>query len=321
MRNPNWDPDTDFRPAYLDSVEFQEGFEDTASASRKVLSGEASVNGDFTPPPNVLKDAATEPEEEGQLALTPSGGNRYIALNTTEAAVRRHQRPQGGARERRPDRAAQYVGGELVGPVATHFIPPEMPRLRGGRRRRGRSGHDFVADPEGDPELAADYMREGRLQERQVRGRLCGHDGRRERGAHKDTAEVVARPARGARASTSTCGSSASDVMYTRFCAVPDQRRTSAPTSAGSRTSTIRSRSSTSPSTARRSTPTNNSNFPPLDDKAVNDAIAEAPLVNDPEERSAGLGRARHPDHGAGAGDPLGLGQPGEHPVRRRRRA
>ena len=40
------------------------------------------VNGDFTTPPSAIKQAATE-DEEGQLTLTPSGGNRYVALNTS----------------------------------------------------------------------------------------------------------------------------------------------------------------------------------------------------------------------------------------------
>ena len=48
------------------------------SASKKILAGSATVNGDFTTPPSAIKQAATE-GEEGQLTLTPSGGNRYIA--------------------------------------------------------------------------------------------------------------------------------------------------------------------------------------------------------------------------------------------------
>ena len=52
VRNPNWGttdgdtvtpPDWDFRPAYLDEVEIQEGFADTVSASKKVLTGSALV--------------------------------------------------------------------------------------------------------------------------------------------------------------------------------------------------------------------------------------------------------------------------------------
>ena len=36
VRNPNWDPEL-IRPAYVDTIEVQEGFEDTASATRKVI--------------------------------------------------------------------------------------------------------------------------------------------------------------------------------------------------------------------------------------------------------------------------------------------
>ena len=59
VRNPNWDPDTDCRPAYLDSITSRRASRDTASASRKILSGRPQVSGDFPPPPTVLKDAAT----------------------------------------------------------------------------------------------------------------------------------------------------------------------------------------------------------------------------------------------------------------------
>ena len=59
-------------------------------------------------PPSAIKQAATE-GEPGQLTLTPSGGNRYIALNTQTAAVRRHQRPQGRDREREPHGPAQHA--------------------------------------------------------------------------------------------------------------------------------------------------------------------------------------------------------------------
>ena len=48
VRNPNWEAsDADFRPAYLDTITFQEGFADTVSAGKKILAGSAQVNGDF----------------------------------------------------------------------------------------------------------------------------------------------------------------------------------------------------------------------------------------------------------------------------------
>ena len=63
VRNPNWEPsDGDHRPAYLDEITIQEGFADTVSAGKKILTGSAQVNGDFTAPPSAIKQAATEGE-------------------------------------------------------------------------------------------------------------------------------------------------------------------------------------------------------------------------------------------------------------------
>ena len=59
-RNPNWDPYTDWRPAYLDKIDFQEGFSDTVSAGKKILTGSDQVNGDFSSEPEALKQAATQ---------------------------------------------------------------------------------------------------------------------------------------------------------------------------------------------------------------------------------------------------------------------
>ena len=40
VRNPNWDASTDFRPAYLDEIEIEEGNDDLTVASRRTLQGE-----------------------------------------------------------------------------------------------------------------------------------------------------------------------------------------------------------------------------------------------------------------------------------------
>ncbi len=74
-------PTTDYRPAYLDRIEFKEGFTDVNSATRRILTGDSQVNGDILPEPEGLKLAATQYPD--QLSITPSGGNRYVALNTT----------------------------------------------------------------------------------------------------------------------------------------------------------------------------------------------------------------------------------------------
>ena len=42
VRNPNWDKDTDYRPAYLDSITIEEGNDDLTVASRRTLQRRAA---------------------------------------------------------------------------------------------------------------------------------------------------------------------------------------------------------------------------------------------------------------------------------------
>ena len=179
VRNPNWEPsDADFRPAYLDEINVQEGFADTVSASKKVLDGSGLVNGDFTTPPSAIKQAVQQ-GEPGQLTVTPSGGNRYVALNTQLAPfddinVRKAVIANSNRTDLRNTR-----GGELTGPVASHYLPPDFP---GFEEAGGLEGPDtdWTANPDGDPASGGRVHEEGRIRERQVRGiGLLDRDGRR----------------------------------------------------------------------------------------------------------------------------------------------
>ena len=80
MRNPNWDHATDYKPAYLDSIDVREGNKDTTVASRQVLSGSHMASGEFPVPGPVIKQALQTNKD--QLAFVPTGGIDYIPLNT-----------------------------------------------------------------------------------------------------------------------------------------------------------------------------------------------------------------------------------------------
>ena len=173
VRNPNWDGEAtgDFRPAYLDEITIQEGFTDTASASRKILRGEGQVSGDFPPPPTVLKEAAQEAEAE-QLQVVPQAGYRHIALNTQappfdDINVRKAVIANSDREALRNTR-----GGSLIGPVATHYISPGFPGFEESGGLEG-FGLDFLANPNGDPELAADYMRKAGFESGKCEGPAC----------------------------------------------------------------------------------------------------------------------------------------------------
>ena len=134
-RNPNWDPSTDYRPAYLDKIDFQEGFSDTVSAGKKILTGSDQVNGDFSSEPETLKLAATQYPD--QMQITPSGGLRYVAMNTQKPPfddVNVRKAVVAGVGPRGDDR--RLAAARLSGTVGTHYIPPGVPGFRGGRRNR-----------------------------------------------------------------------------------------------------------------------------------------------------------------------------------------
>jgi peptide/nickel transport system substrate-binding protein len=155
VRNPNWNASTDKRPAYADQIQFSLGNEDTTVAARQILSGKGSLNGDFVPDPPVLKQAVTR--QRSQIAFAPLG-NRYVGLNTTI-------KPLDNINVRKAiiaasDRNALRLtrGGPIVGDMAQHYLTPGQP---GFEEAGGIKGPplDFMANPDGNPQLAAQYMK------------------------------------------------------------------------------------------------------------------------------------------------------------------
>jgi peptide/nickel transport system substrate-binding protein len=290
VRNPNWGgeggspPDWDFRPAYLDEVNVQEGFADTVSASKKVLSGDSLVNGDFTTPPSAIKQAV-QSGEPGQLTLTPSGGNRYVALNTQKPPFDDiNVRKAVVANSNRTD-LRNTRGGELTGPVATHYLPPDFP---GFEEAGGLEGPDldFMANPDGDPDVAAEYMKKAGYSSGKCEGSDCeitmvGDDSP----PGSDTATVV-------KSQLEQLGFKVNfqkvthDIMYTKFCSTPSNAPDVCP-NVGWLKDFNDGQSMLDPTfNGQNVVPENNSNWPQLNDPKINKAIDDAALVTDPEERN-----------------------------------
>jgi peptide/nickel transport system substrate-binding protein len=156
VRNPSWNKANDYRPAFFNKITFKNG-DDPTVASKKILEGESLMSGDYAAPPTpVLKSALSRNKD--QLNIEPSQGNRYIGLNTTV-------KPLDDVNVRKAlaavtDRTAlrQTRGGPTLGPLANHFIPPEMPGFEEAGGEAG-PGYDFYKSPTGDVELAKSYMK------------------------------------------------------------------------------------------------------------------------------------------------------------------
>jgi peptide/nickel transport system substrate-binding protein len=290
VRNPNWGgqpgspPSWDYRPAYLDEINVQEGFADTVSASKKVLTGSAMVNGDFTTPPSAIKQAVTS-GDEGQLTLTPSGGNRYVALNTQKPPFDDiNVRKAVVANSNRTD-LRNTRGGELTGPVATHYLPPDFP---GFEEAGGLEGPDldFMANPDGDPDLAAEYMKKAGFSSGKCEGSDCeitmvADDSP----PGSDTAEVV-------KSQLEQLGFKVNlqkvthDIMYTKFCSTPSNAPEVCP-NVGWLKDFNDGQSMLDPTfNGENVVPENNSNWPQLDVPEINKAIDDAALIDDPTERA-----------------------------------
>jgi peptide/nickel transport system substrate-binding protein len=156
VRNPSWKKSSDFKPAYFDRIEIKGGFDPTVAA-RKTLTGQGLLSGDYqAPPPSVLKSALAS--RKSQLAISSSGGNRYISLNTKV-------KPLDNVNVRRAISAVidrnvlqQTSGGPTLGTIATHLIPPGIVGFDEGGGEKGPD-FDFASSPTANIPLARQYLK------------------------------------------------------------------------------------------------------------------------------------------------------------------
>jgi peptide/nickel transport system substrate-binding protein len=219
VRNPNWDPRADSRPAYLDRIVVREGNADTTLASRQILAGRSSVNGDFAPPPAILKSLAAT-ARHSQVASTPLG-TQYVALNTAippfdDLDVRRAVL---AVFDRRGMQRAH--GGSATGLVANHFLPPGVPGFAQAGGLSG-TGLDYLRHPGGNLALARSYLRKAGFRSGRYRGPPILEVGDNSADGRSES-EI-------AQAQLAKLGFSvklrlvAKDTMLTKFCDVPAAR-------------------------------------------------------------------------------------------------
>lgn len=155
VRNPGWEASTDYRPAYLDAIRITTNESNMSVATRQILKG-SRLSIDTNPPAAELKLAVTK--YEGQFQQLPSGSFRWFPLNTKI-------KPLDDINVRKAiiagfDRTAAIKarGGEFTGTPGTHFIPPGVPGFAQAGGTMG-GGQDYLADPRGDLDVAAAYMK------------------------------------------------------------------------------------------------------------------------------------------------------------------
>jgi peptide/nickel transport system substrate-binding protein len=283
VRNPDHTADGDFRPAFLDAIDIQAGNDDTSVATRRVLSGESMAAGNFQPPANQLKRLLAD--DRPQLSAVSGGGWRGISLDTS--------RPPFDDLDVRKaviagmDRIAlrQQRGGEALGPIAQHWIPPGMAGFEESGGPDGWAEFDWMRKPEGDPALAAKYFK------------AAGHTSGRYEGGEtlllvadnsepdKSIAQIVENQLNDLGFKTKL-RLVTRDTMLTRFCQVPASEVNVCPSFGWAQ-------DFNDPQTVLDPTfsgdlilDASNVNWSELDDPAVNAAIEQAKGVVEPGERA-----------------------------------
>jgi peptide/nickel transport system substrate-binding protein len=282
VRNPSWKEGQDSRPAYVDEVNIQQGNDDATVMSRKILEGESMINGDQPPPPAVLREAITQRKD--QIELVPGGGGRWISMNTKLA-------PFDDLNVRKAviagfDKEALRLtrGGELIGDIATHYIPPGLAGFEEAGGLEGQ-GQDFMSVPKGDMALASEYFKKA--------GFASGkYEGGQELLMVSDNEGVGAKTAEVAKEQFERLGFKVRlrqvthETMYTKFCNVPKAEVEICP-NVGWLKDFADPQTYLDPTfNGDNILPANNSNWSQLDDPQINKAMDEAAVLTDPAERA-----------------------------------
>ena len=292
VRNPDYAPVDDFRPAFLDEIDIQGGNEDPAVATRRILSGKGMASGEIEPPANQLKRLLESNRSE--LSVVPSGGWRMISMDTSRPPFDDIDVRKAVIAGFNRSAARQQRGGEALGPVAQHSIPPGM---AGFEESGGMDGWidemDWLANPDGDRAKAAEYFRKAGFASGEYEGGetllLVADNTEPEKSIAQITEQQLNEMGFKTKLRLVT-----RDTMITRFCTVPDSEVHVCPSWGWGQ-------DFADPQTVLDPTfngdsiiPAQSSNWSELDVPEIDDAIEAAKLVVDPAERAQAWARVNH---------------------------
>jgi peptide/nickel transport system substrate-binding protein len=280
VRNPQWDPKTDFKPAYVDRIEWTQNV-DSKVSGKQIFDGSGLANGD-TPAASTIKLFATQARD--RITFTPLG-NRFIAVNTT-------RKPFSDINVRKAfaavlDRRAMQLarGGALVGDIATHFLPPTIPGFDEAGGAAG-TGVDYLANPGGDPALAASYMRKAGFASGKAPGTRIIMFGANDSPA--DDTAVITRDALQSLGFNVIMRLVDQGTLYSKFCNVEAQlRKMDVCANTGWLPDFTDPYAMLNPNfNGAAITPVNNNNQSLLNDPQINAAMDKAALISDDAQRS-----------------------------------
>jgi peptide/nickel transport system substrate-binding protein len=283
VRNPNWKASTDYKPAYLDSITIKEGTDPTVGA-RTIAGGSHQISGDFQLPATTLQQGVTGKLGSRFAVTPPTGRTRWVAMNT-------RIKPFDNINVRKAvlagfDRTAlrQAFGGPVTGQVATHFIPPGISGFEDAGGAKG-TGADFLANPNGDMALAAKYFKKAGYPSGKYTGKgtvqMVGDNASQQ----YKVAQVAQAQFKKLGFKTNLRGISR-DAMLTSFCDVPKKEPPVCPNVGWAKDFPDPETSLDLTFNGKAIIPTNNSNWPLLNDPKINSAMARAEVLQDTGQRA-----------------------------------
>ena len=282
IRNPNWDKSTDYRPAYLDEITIQEGNEDLATASRRTLSGTATVCCDAGSPPSEVLGEALNTQKD-QVQFVPSGGTRYIAFNTTVAPFDNLNVRKAiiAAMDRNALRLTR--GGEILGDIANGWLPPGIPGFDEAGGLTQNTDLDFLKSPTGDPAVATKYMDAAAAEGLPITGgKWTGGDKILTIATNADPGKKTAESFQGqieALGFKLNFRIVPQDTLYTKFCGVPSQKVAICPNVGWFKDFPDPQSMLDATFNGKNILQQGNVNWPQLNVPAINDAMAQAALL------------------------------------------
>ncbi|MET0770456.1 MAG: ABC transporter substrate-binding protein [Solirubrobacteraceae bacterium] len=292
VRNPDYAAVDDFRPAYLDELEFQAGNDDTAVATRRILSGESLASGDIEPPSSQLKRLLESNKTE--LSAVSGGGWRMISMDTSRAPFDDIDVRKAVLAGFNRVAARQQRGGEALGPIAQHMIPPGMAGFEESNGVDGWTDEmDWLQKPEGDRALASEYFKKAGNASGKYEGSetvlIVGDNAEPDKSIAQITEQQLNEMGFNTKLRLVT-----RDTMLTRFCNVPDSEVNVCP-SVGWSLDFADPQTMLDPTfNGENIIPSQNSNWPEVDDPQLNDEIDSAKLVTEPAERAQAWADVNH---------------------------
>lgn len=285
VRNPNWKAATDFRPAYLDGIDWSVGVTPEV-AGRQTLTGSHIAEGD-TPPADIVKLAYQQ--YRSQIFFSPGSGNRYVGLNTQVSPFNdiNLRKAVYAALDRR--QMGTVRGGLLVATPATHFIFPGTPGFDEAGGLAG-PGYDFDSSVTGNAAVAASYMKKAGF----ATGKYTSAQTITVVGSTGAPADLDAQIV---NQTLQTLGFHTNfrlvdqSIMYSKFCGTPALKVNVCPNVAWGRDFADPQTILAPTFEGSSITQTNNQNWPQLKDPTIDAAMEKAKLVSGTAARAAAWGK------------------------------